>query len=94
MIETRLALMLCGVHADPLHANTCPVAADACVMPPGGRPVQLVNVPDDGVPSAGVTRVGEVARTGAPLPVAVVQMGNALAPPPTSISVVAPAASV
>jgi hypothetical protein len=34
-----------------------------------GRPVQLVRVPEDGVPNAGVTRVGEVANTNAPLPV-------------------------
>ena len=34
-----------------------------------GRPVQLVRVPEDGVPKAGVTRVGEVANTKAPLPV-------------------------
>lgn len=37
-----------------------------------GRPVQLVSVPLDGVPSAGVTRVGEVANTRAPLPVSFV----------------------
>lgn len=34
-----------------------------------GSPVQLVNVPDAGVPSAGVTRVGLVAKTSAPEPV-------------------------
>jgi len=34
-----------------------------------GSPVQLVSVPEDGVPKAGVTRVGEVANTKAPLPV-------------------------
>jgi hypothetical protein len=34
-----------------------------------GRPVQLVRVPEDGVPNAGVTRVGDVANTKAPLPV-------------------------
>jgi hypothetical protein len=34
-----------------------------------GKPVQLVNVPDDGVPIAGVTRVGLVANTSAPEPV-------------------------
>ena len=56
--------------------------------------VQLERLPDVGVPSAGVTRVGEVALTGAPLPVAVVHIGRADAPPPTRISVVAPLASV
>jgi len=34
-----------------------------------GRPVQLVRVPDVGVPNNGVVRVGEVANTNAPLPV-------------------------
>ena len=37
-----------------------------------GNPVALVNVPLDGVPKAGVTSVGEVARTTAPEPVEVV----------------------
>lgn len=59
-----------------------------------GNPVQLVRVPLDGVPSAGVTSVGDVARTGEPDPVAVVHDGSADAPPPTKMSVVAPAASV
>ena len=34
-----------------------------------GRPVQLVSVPEDGVPKAGVTNVGLVAKTKAPEPV-------------------------
>ena len=34
-----------------------------------GNPVQLVNVPLAGVPNIGPTKVGPVARTGAPLPV-------------------------
>jgi hypothetical protein len=34
-----------------------------------GRPVALVRTPEEGVPKAGVTRVGEVANTRAPLPV-------------------------
>lgn len=36
-----------------------------------GKPVQLVKVPDVGVPSKGVTRVGEVERTAEPVPVIV-----------------------
>lgn len=59
-----------------------------------GSPVAFVSTKAVGVPSAGVTSVGEVARTGEPDPVAVVQTGKAAAPPPTKISVVAPAASV
>lgn len=34
-----------------------------------GKPVQLVSVPDVGVPRSGVTNVGEVAKTNAPVPV-------------------------
>jgi hypothetical protein len=34
-----------------------------------GRPVQLVRVPEVGVPNNGVVRVGDVANTKAPLPV-------------------------
>jgi hypothetical protein len=37
-----------------------------------GRPVQLVNVPDEGVPKTGVTNVGLVERTVLPEPVEVV----------------------
>ena len=60
-----------------------------------GRPVALVRIdPAATVPRTGVTSVGEVARTGEPVPVAVVHTGKAEAPPPTRISVVAPAARV
>ena len=34
-----------------------------------GNPVAFVRTPDAGVPSAGVTKVGEVANTKAPVPV-------------------------
>jgi hypothetical protein len=34
-----------------------------------GKPVALVSVPDEGVPRAGVTSVGLVANTRAPVPV-------------------------
>ena len=37
-----------------------------------GRPVKLVATPDAGVPSKGVTRVGDVDRTTDPVPVLVV----------------------
>lgn len=59
-----------------------------------GNPVQFVSVQEVGVPRSGVTSVGLVALTGAPLPVAVVHTGRADAPPHTRISVVAPFASV
>jgi hypothetical protein len=38
-----------------------------------GKPVALVKVADDGVPRAGVTKVGEVANTAEPLPVSSVK---------------------
>lgn len=44
-----------------------------------GKPVQLVKVPLDGVPSAGVTSVGEVANTSAPVPVSPVTAAARLA---------------
>lgn len=51
-----------------------PVTAVAdLVTPAQGRPVQLVSVPLVGVPNKGVTRVGEVANTFAPLPVSSVR---------------------
>ena len=36
---------------------------------PDAVPVQFVKIPDVGVPSNGVTKVGDVAKTKAPLPV-------------------------
>lgn len=39
------------------------------VIPPAGMPVQFVRTPDAGVPSAGVTKVGDIASTALPEPV-------------------------
>ena len=44
-----------------------------------GRPVALVRMPDDGVPSAGVTKVGDVANTSEPDPVSSVTAAARLA---------------
>jgi hypothetical protein len=44
-----------------------------------GRPVQFVSVPLVGVPSSGVTSVGEVANTSEPVPVSSVTAARALA---------------
>ncbi len=55
--------------------TSCPPLANGSVpVTPvlSGKPVALVSVPLDGVPSAGVTKVGEVANTSAPLPVSFV----------------------
>ena len=98
-------LFVIAVTADVPLPCKMPVSVDAPVPPlptgsvpvvpvDSGSPVQFVSVPLVGVPSNGVTSVGDVARTGAPEPVAVVHTGKADAPPPTKIPVVAPAASV
>lgn len=44
-----------------------------------GRPVALVSVPLEGVPSTGVTSVGDVARTKLPLPVVLVNVATPVA---------------
>ena len=44
-----------------------------------GRPVILVAVPEEGVPSTGVTKVGLVAKTNAPDPVSLVTADARLA---------------
>lgn len=51
----------CSAARTPVPAPERPVAI--------GSPVQLVRMPLDGVPMAGVTRVGDVARTTLPVPV-------------------------
>jgi hypothetical protein len=81
--------------ACPNSTVPTPTAVEVELASPAiGRPVHDVNVPDEGVPNAGVTSVGLVARTGEPEPVAAVHAGSAAAPPPTRMSVVAPAANV
>jgi hypothetical protein len=44
-----------------------------------GKPVALVNVTDVGVPRIGVTKVGEVAKTFAPVPVSSVSIESKVA---------------
>lgn len=39
-----------------------------------GKPVALVNVADEGVPSAGVTNAGEFEKTTLPVPVVLVEL--------------------
>ena len=76
---------------------TSPVKLALVVTLPAVKPdaVPVILVPTNavGVPKSGVVKVGLTARTGAPVPVAVVQTGAVEAPPPTNISVVAPAAT-
>ena len=57
-----------------------------------GSPVQLVSVPLDGVPSAGVTRVGDVAKTSDPVPVSFVTADIKLALDGVPKNVATPAA--
>jgi hypothetical protein len=58
-----------------------------------GKPVQLVNVPEDGVPRMGVTSVGDVANTTAPLPVSFVSKVARLAEDGVAKNAEAPEAS-
>tara|TARA_R110000868_G_scaffold12052_1_gene58495 strand:+ start:1223 stop:1870 length:648 start_codon:yes stop_codon:yes gene_type:complete len=58
-----------------------------------GRPVQLVNTPEAGVPSAGVTRAGEVANTSAPVPVSSVTAARRFAEEGVPRNVATPAPS-
>ena len=73
--NTKAPLPVSSVTADAKLAddgvakNVATLAAKPDTPVEIGRPVQLVRVPEDGVPKAGVTRVGEVANTKAPLPV-------------------------
>ena len=57
--------------AVPFPYTSCEaVNVDTPVPPPAtGRPVAFVRTRAEGVPRAGVTRVGEVARTTSPVPV-------------------------
>ena len=70
--EARFALL--GVPrnvATPVPRPETPVAI--------GRPVALVRTPEAGVPRAGVTSVGLVAKTNAPEPVSLVTAADRLA---------------
>ena len=57
-----------------------------------GRPVRLVATPDVGVPSNGVTRVGDVLKTVSPVPVLVVTpvppLATASVPPSVNVPAV------
>jgi len=55
-----------------------------------GRPVALVSVAEEGVPKAGVTKVGEVARTLLPVPVLVTLTAFLLASKAKAVEAVRP----
>ena len=57
-------------HALAEYEGAEPDAVDSAAG--AGIPVQLARLPDVGVPNIGVTRVGEVPNTTAPVPVLVV----------------------
>lgn len=64
---TRVILVSVACQSSIDHT---PSAVDVLpVIPATGNPVQFVSVPDDGVPSTGVVRVGELENTSDPLPV-------------------------
>jgi hypothetical protein len=68
LLRTRLPVpVLVPVPVPPLAGGSTPVTPVV-----SGRPVALVRVTEAGTPSTGVTRVGLVPRTFAPLPVLVV----------------------
>jgi hypothetical protein len=76
--------------------GTDPATALVAFVPPPaiGRPVALVRTSADGVPRAGVTRVGEVARTKLPVPVWF-EVARAVPPPiATEVAVAAPRTGV
>ena len=54
---------------DGVAKNVATLAANPETPVEIGKPVQFVNVPEEGVPRAGVTNVGEVAKTRFPEPV-------------------------
>jgi hypothetical protein len=73
--KTKAPLPVSSVMADARLAEDAVARKVATPVPKPlipvltGKPVQLVRVPDVGVPRIGVTNVGEVAKTNAPLPV-------------------------
>jgi len=73
---TSVGLVLRTTEPLPVDdvAPVPPFAAGSVPVTPvvNGSPVALVSVADEGVPSAGVTNVGEVLKTLLPLPVLVV----------------------
>jgi len=73
---TRVGEVLRTVFPEPVEVVTPvpPLATGSVPVTPvvRGKPVAFVKMPLDGVPSAGVTRVGEVLKTVLPEPVEVV----------------------
>jgi len=83
--KTNAPLPVSSVTADAKLAEegvakkVATLAARPLIPVETGKPVQLVNVPDVGVPRAGVTNVGLVANTRAPVPVSPVTADAKLA---------------
>jgi serine protease inhibitor len=73
---TSVGLVANTTAPEPVEvvAPVPPLATDNVPVVPAtiGRPVAFVSVPEEGVPKAGVTKVGLVANTTAPEPVEVV----------------------
>lgn len=65
--DTREIVVSVACHSSIVHT---PIAVEVEATSPAiGRPVQLVSVPEEGVPRTGVVSVGLVANTRAPDPV-------------------------
>ena len=83
--NTKAPLPVSSVTADAKLAddgvakNVATLAAKPETPVEIGKPVQLVNVPEVGVPNNGVVRVGDVANTKSPVPVSSVTADNKLA---------------
>lgn len=77
--KTRAPLPVSSVTAvarfeeDGVARNVATPVASPDIPVETGNPVQFVNVPEVGVPKRGVTNVGDVAKTAAPLPVSSVR---------------------
>jgi hypothetical protein len=72
-VVAPLALSVVNAPVEAVVAPTVPLILIEAV------PVRLVTVPLEGVPSAGVTKVGEVAKTAEPVPVSSVKAERRLA---------------
>src|SRR6185312_8500553 len=83
VVELSTPMVAAALHAVgdalPAVALHTTVLAACDVSPANGKPVALVSVTDAGVPSTGVTNVGDVANTAAPEPVSFVSAAAKLA---------------
>jgi hypothetical protein len=78
MVKALVAVAV--IVVEPPSDTLVPLIVTALLTRPAfGKPVALVSTTEDGVPKAGVTSVGLVANTSAPLPVSLVTAAAKLA---------------